>query len=334
MTARLIHYYRYTDYPELAELGFTFNSPVKNSLNTYMANLRHPVCFILPKSELEDIFQDQFSNNMSRYKFEPHEFPELISFFENLDNLCVELASHHSKEWFKRVLDRKALTKHYLPVYTTELKQKPTNTKAASSSKVQVAYCDIQIPDGNTEILDELSDYNVEEETNLMVCIEGIEFYKSTFRWKLMLDSVVDEISDSENEEEPEESEEETAPVFQRGGKQEQAVRNLRSLLDDIKQETNPSSKLNSEMINELAEDVASTASNLPEPSYHPSKLDADWEEMIEKKRQELKEYQKNAERARKAAESLQKKADTLSHEISLHEERISQLSSVSIRRR
>ena len=83
MSNRVIHFFKYLEYEELYNLGFKFESPVKNSLNTYIAKLKSPILFILPKSEILDVNQDNFGINKFKYLINEEDHSEFITFLDN-----------------------------------------------------------------------------------------------------------------------------------------------------------------------------------------------------------------------------------------------------------
>ena len=91
---KIIHFFRYLEYDDLESLGFNFEKPVKNiDSGIYSAKIIEPVYFYLPKSEILEVFQDDFAMNKARYRINLDEHHELLEFCDNLDTLCINLAS-------------------------------------------------------------------------------------------------------------------------------------------------------------------------------------------------------------------------------------------------
>ena len=82
---QIIHFYRFLDYEDLNSLNFSFNKPSKDTdSNIYFAKLVNPLYFYLPRSEILEVFQDDFSRNKARYRIDLEEHAELLEFCENL----------------------------------------------------------------------------------------------------------------------------------------------------------------------------------------------------------------------------------------------------------
>ena len=194
MPSKVIHFFKYLEYDDLYNLGFKFDLPIKSALNTYIAKLKTPIYFILPKNEILDLKQDNVGNNIFQYIIDVDEHSSFLTFLDNLDSLCINLASENSTIWFKKHMDSRKLVDLYNNLYYEQEDDEDSNET--------LTVCDFHIT--NTELLDELSDYNDNNDSNLKVYIEGIEFFKKTFKWKMVLDSVVEDIDedakDSDND--------------------------------------------------------------------------------------------------------------------------------------
>ena len=63
MSAKVIHFFNYLEYEDLESLKFNFNEPDKdNNTGIYSSNLVEPIHFYLPKSEIIEVYQDDFWN--------------------------------------------------------------------------------------------------------------------------------------------------------------------------------------------------------------------------------------------------------------------------------
>lgn len=351
--SKLIHFFKYLEYDDLNNLEFEFTEPVKTDLNTYIVSLIKPISFILPKSELVDIYQDNFGNNKFQYVIDIDDHHELLIFLENLDSLCINMAAENSAKWFKKILDTKTLIKHYINLYNLE----ETDTEQNITADFEIS---------NTVLLDDLSNYN-DDDSNLLVSIEGIEFYKQTFKWKIVLESVLDRITGSSDDEFETESEEDVDfenifesknqnqknteqikkenTVFEttkNKGKMVMSLDELDGKIDnqpiclekDIKSEL--SDVINTDIINDLADmDIKSEVKreflNNRSELNHSHHLNKDTmfeiESKITQKRTEAKKLMMNAERAKRAAESLQRKALETTNDVKKYEERLKELS-------
>jgi len=351
--SRVIHFFNYLEYDDLYNIGFKFNKPTKNSLNTYIATLKRPIFFILPNSEVYDIFQDNFSTNMFKYMINIEEHSEFVSFLENLDSICINVASENSELWFKKQLESKTLVKHYNQIYLS------------NSEYVDTLTCNIEIK--NNDHLVELSDYNDSENTNLMVCIEGIEFYKQTFKWKITLESLIENLSDSEeSEDESIEPDLDFNSILdtQNKPKNNTVVKKvlvdvpvfkplsipitsalalpvvIKKNIDTLSISESHSQVINKEVIDDLADmDISdkqiSELNKLdyidtPKPLIDTKVSEIDLESIISQKKIDARKYLINAERAKKAADSLSKKAIETNNELKKYEERLLELSQTS----
>lgn len=186
--SRVIHFFNYLEYEDLENLQFKFNEPVKNNESgIYTSNLKEPIHFYLPKSEILEVYQDDFGINKITYKVDTIDHPELLEFCDNLDSLCINLACINSKKWFNKDINADILIKYLNSVYNiSEIDESIT--------------IDIDIKDMTS--LDKLSEYNNNNNMNLLVTISAIEFFKQTFRIKLELNSILEGIPQDYNNEE------------------------------------------------------------------------------------------------------------------------------------
>ena len=114
--ANVIHFFEYLEYEDLEKLDIVYKEPIKGDNQTYISYLENPVQFYLPKSEIIDIYQDDFGRNIANYLINITEHVELLTFLENFDTLCIDHAALHSEEWFKS-LSSKVLLKYYNTIY-------------------------------------------------------------------------------------------------------------------------------------------------------------------------------------------------------------------------
>jgi hypothetical protein len=174
---RTIHYFYYTEYESLTKLRFDFSQPKKSS-KTYIATMRHPIYFTLPKSELVEIYECKYTGqNRLKYVVNGRKYGDLLRFFDNLDSHCIELSYAHSQEWFRREFTREKLVDQYYNIYGRDLEE---NNELIFEATIE-----------NDKLLDKLIDYNRSPLMNLMVCIRGIEFFKDKFQWYITLEKLV-----------------------------------------------------------------------------------------------------------------------------------------------
>ena len=66
--------------------------------------LVNPVEFVLPlKSDIKNFYSDDVGNHYGSYKINIEDQVELLTFLENLDNLCIDSAAQNSDLWFKKI---------------------------------------------------------------------------------------------------------------------------------------------------------------------------------------------------------------------------------------
>ncbi len=351
MSNRVIHFFKYLEYEDLYNLGFKFETPVKNSLSTYIAKLKNPIFFILPKSEVMDVFQDSLGVNKFKYIINQEDHPEFLTYLDNLDSLCINVAAENSELWFKKKVDTNVLVKYYNNLY---------NNDDDETGEYMVSNFEIS----DSKLLDELADYNEMEETNLMVCIEGIEFYKQTFKWKIVLDSIIETVdSEEENEEsENEEDKEElqfdklinnSDTVSKRGdiinkvkeinNLDKQSIRSELNIEKQIKKTNNDIGSINKETIDDLADfETKSTVSIKKNPSVLQTSSSQinntllkniknmsikELESLIIEKKKDEEKNKENQSRAQRAADILSKKVSEISSEIKVYQEKLNELS-------
>ena len=328
---KIIHFFRYLEYDDLEDIGFEFNKPEKNlDTGIYSAKIKNPVYFYLPKSEILEVFQDDFTMNKARYRINLDEHSELLEFCDNLDTLCINLASKNSKHWFSKFLTADILIKYIQGIYDN-----------LDNEEISL---DIDIDD--LSHLDELTDYNNDNEKNLLIKIDSIEFFKQTFRLKLTIDDIVEDIElddDSKKEELDEDNSMDFTAILEKTSndndienenvtvvnnveeiipeKKNNVMETLEKQLNDTSQEKNQNldvkSISNSEVINE--EVLSDLAENVDKDAYidrlsHQEITEI--EVLISEKNREKSKYLINAERAEKASQSLFKKAKETDEEI------------------
>ena len=189
------HFFEYIDYTSLEKKNISFDKPMKNNRGIFVAKLNRPMKFYLPRSEIFDMYQDPFSNNIVNYLINSDLHPEMINFLENLDSMCISIAADYSKEWFNKDLEVETLVKYY-------------NTLYDMSEDESSIYLPIELE--NTDDIQSISEYNSNSSYILSIKIIGIEFYKQTFKWKLEFNKIThsdvvtryDTSSDNESSEE------------------------------------------------------------------------------------------------------------------------------------
>ena len=186
MESKIKHFFEYLDYEILSQEDNSFKRPVKNEQGIFVAELNKPFAFYLPKSELCDMFQDGYGNNVINYVINLDSHSEIVQFLENFDTLCIVNASDNSKKWFGKDLNSEKLIKYY-------------NTLYELSEDEKSLYLPIGV---STKNIEDIIKYNENPDIILSVKIVGIEFFQQTFRWQIKFNSIVDNIEESDDEDE------------------------------------------------------------------------------------------------------------------------------------
>ena len=181
---KIRHFFEYLDYENLTQEDNSFERPIKNEKGIFVAKLNTPFAFYLPKSELCDMFQDSYGNNVINYVINLDSHSEIVQFLENFDTLCINHASDNSKLWFGKDLNSEKLIKYY-------------NTLYELSQDEKSLYLPISV---TTQNIEEIIKYNEDPDIILSVKIVGIEFFQQTFRWQIQFNKIVDSIDESDEE--------------------------------------------------------------------------------------------------------------------------------------
>ena len=181
---KIKHFFEYLDYENIVNEDYSFELPSKNDKGIFITNLSKPFAFYLPKSELCDMFQDVYGNNVINYIINLDCHSEIVQFLENFDTLCINNASDNSKKWFGKDLNSEKLIKYY-------------NTLYELSEDEKTLYLPIAI---GTEDIEEIIRYNENSDLILSVKITGIEFFQQTFRWRIEFNSIVESVEESEDD--------------------------------------------------------------------------------------------------------------------------------------
>ena len=138
--------------------------------------LENPIILQLPKSKLSEINENEFENSIVTYVVEDD---SLLEFLDNLDAYIINISNTHSIKWFGKNLDQKLLMRFYQNVYSIE-----NNIK----------YLKFLV---NDDDLDEVSNYNIDDELEIRISISSINIYKKAFELNLELESLVYDNDDS-----------------------------------------------------------------------------------------------------------------------------------------
>jgi hypothetical protein len=300
MSKLMLQYGRYTDYDKLESLRWDFNEPNKVG-GTYIAKLKRAIFFILPKSEIVEIYEEPITKTKKlKYIVNINKHKKFVNFLDNLDSLCIELAYQNSSKWFKREIEKTKLVERYNRTYDDD--DEPDENGDYNS------ILDIQVND--TDLVNELMNYN-EDDTNIVVSLKGIEFYQKTFQWNINLENVVDEMVIEDDEESDDDQFE-----FKTKDEHEELINDLTENMNISEKSVNEFVKNNPSSINSVKK--------IDNKEENESRIEL--ESIISQKSEDVRRYLINAERARRAADMMHQKAMRMSEELQRYQTQLKYL--------
>jgi hypothetical protein len=309
----MIQYIKYVDYDKLERLNWNFNNPVKDG-SLYIAKLSRPLYMILPKSEIVEIYEEPNSGvKRLKYIINKEKCSKFLAFCDNMDSLCVELASINSNTWFRRDIDKKKLVQLYNRIYDED--DTPDEYGEYNTT------CELRI--NKMDLMDNLMLYNETDGMNLMICINGIEFYKQTFQWNISVENVVEEmiIEDDEDDEDDSDDEEETHADAK---EDESLIPENIELINELSQDMNISNKMVNDFVKKQPESVKPNTKRVENKGDTMSRMEL--ESVISQKSEDIRRYIINAERARRAADMMHQKAKYLGEELQRYQMQLKHL--------
>ena len=213
---------------------------------------------------------------------------------------------------------------------------------------------DVDISDMN--YLDKLSEYNNNDNMNLLITISAIEFFKQTFRIKLELNSILEGVpndskgadsdlemdfnqmlENSSNQQNIMESKEKDTDNIVKNENEDALENKQQPKIENekvqIKEKLISSQVINNETINELAnvdttnlEDKQNITSDDFNDTISKETIN-EIESLISQKKIEKQKFLLNAERARRASQNLVDKASKLDVEISDYQNKLNSIS-------
>jgi hypothetical protein len=300
MSKLMLQYGRYTDYDKLERLRWDFNEPSKIG-GTYLSKLKRPIFFILPKSEILEIYEEPITKiKKLKYIVNADKHKKFVNFLDNLDSLCIELAHQNSSKWFKREIEKTKLVERYNRTYDED--------DEVDENGDYNNILDIQVNDIN--LINELMEYN-EDDTNLVISLKGIEFYQKTFQWNINLENVIDEMvieDDEDSDIEPFELKTEDDHT---------------ELINDLTENMNISNKSVDEFVKNNPDSI-NKVKKIDNKEENQSRIEL--ESIISQKSEDVRRYLINAERARRAADMMHQKAMRMNEELQSYQSRIKYL--------
>tara|TARA_B100001094_G_scaffold126223_1_gene122331 strand:- start:144 stop:1181 length:1038 start_codon:yes stop_codon:yes gene_type:complete len=338
----VLHYFEWLDYDKIKNIGINYTNvkPLKNDNNVYLSNIDEPLKFYLPKSQVENLYKDEMGAYYIDYKIDDEEHCDFIEFLEHLDSLCIEEASKNSINWFKQNLEEETLVKYYNSIYTVEEKTDSDNESDNDDASEKI-YLPINI---DPDSINDINRFNSDNSAIIIVKITGIEFFKKTFRWRVEYEDILYETYKA-NEYDSDEID--FSEIIR--GDNDDIIDNNETIINDEdnisekvqvnkENEQNSNSKenlkncdINSTIDNLAEEDSSSTVEETVKLENSDVKLNQEALDeitsIISHKKSEVRKYQINSERAKKASESLSLKVDSVNNEISIYEEKLRVLS-------
>jgi len=168
----MINYTDLTDYDDLENININFiGKPVKDlETDIYKVYLENPVILELPKSKLSEITENEHEQNVAIYLLNDE---DLIEFLDNMDAYIINLSNKHSMNWFGKNINQKELLKYYQNIYDIE------NDQHSLSFIIN-----------DEEELDELSNYNIDDDLKIKIIIKSINIFKKVFKLDIELHSL------------------------------------------------------------------------------------------------------------------------------------------------
>jgi hypothetical protein len=310
----MIQYTKYVDYDKLERLNWNFNNPIKDG-SLYIAKLNRPLYMILPKSEILEIYEEPVSGvKRLKYIINNKKCSKFLAFCDNMDSLCVELASINSQAWFRRGIDKKKLVELYNRIYDDD--------DTPDEYGIYNTTCELRINKMN--LIDDLMLYNETDGMNLMICINGIEFYKQTFQWNISIENVVEEMVIEDETDDEEDNEEDTQEDNKDHEKEESLIPENIELINELSQDVNISNKMMNDFVKKQPESVKPNIKRNENNGDTMSRVEL--ESVISQKSEDIRRYIINAERARRAADMMHQKAKYLGEELQRYQMQLKHL--------
>ena len=168
----------YSDNEDSNEIDYdsiSFESPVKNKDNLYIANLEEKIVIELDNLDVFECIEEEGK----RYVFfnldlDNEDQEELIELLYNLDEVALEQCLEHSENWFKQSLTEEQIENLYIPLYIDNYKKKNhILMKVEINPDIDIS----KITHSNVNIIE----------------IKGLVFYKKTFLYHVYLDKIIEE---------------------------------------------------------------------------------------------------------------------------------------------
>lgn len=165
----MINFRDYLDYSKLESLELSFlGVPTKNDSGAYETKFDQSVFFAIPRSSIKEIEQDSKGRYYCNYEINDN---ELIEFMNGLQSNIINKIYEHSQEWFKKTIEMDKIIELCNNIYNDD------NTLT------------ILIED--EDLIEDISDYNADDECNLVIKLRNVEIFKNAIKIKVAFEDIV-----------------------------------------------------------------------------------------------------------------------------------------------
>lgn len=155
--------------------GISFETPIKNSDNLYIAHLEEKIVIELDNLDVFEIIEENGKHFVFfNLDLDNEDQEELIELLYNLDEVALDKCFENSIEWFKKELSEQQIENLYRPLYIDNYKNKNhILMKVEINSDIDI----LNITNSNINIIE----------------IKGLVFYQKTFLYHVYLKKIVNE---------------------------------------------------------------------------------------------------------------------------------------------
>ena len=318
------------------DVRINFKKPSKDKLGCYMAKLKTPIKVELPKLEIYSV-GNKVLNGVKEYQIwytldlDNTKHKELLELLYYLEEKAIENSYNNSKDWFNgKQLSVKSLENLFLQVYDSD-----------DESKVI-----IKLSINNKDLLPLF-----EEDHFSTIVFHGIRFFTNNFGYSVTVEKVnklTEELKSNFSESVENGSENSNKEI------RSQNINLLDYLNDDKKIDNSSKEVITDDVVDNLAEDISNDVIENNLKNHNQTKKNnkeknnikkvrakdknsiqtkvsqlskIEIKSVINNKRETVKRYFLNAERANRAAENLKLKAMRANNDLKKYEELYSQFS-------
>lgn len=290
----MINFREYLDYSKIEKIGISFlNNPEKNEHGIYESFFDKSVYFTLPRSKIKEINQTNTGQYVCSYSIND---TQLIEFLNGLQSEVINKIHSNTEKWFKKSIEMDKIIELCSNIHNNNL---------------------LEITIEDEDLIEDISDYNEDDECNLVVKLRNIQIFRENIKIVLGFEDLVYnnnflvETEDSEENEE-EEEEEDKGEENENEGKIDELNEDL-ATLEKIEKKLTETFLIETRGFNignsDDTEDVRSEVL-----------------ELIKKKEQRKQMLLRNSSRARNASLSLRDQASVIDLEIDSYKKRLNSL--------